>query len=98
MAISGLTKMVDGKCVPLTDAEVAEFIAAEAAWIRDKRNRLLEGVRTQRDELLAACDYTQLPDYPGEDKELWAQYRQDLRDVTEQKDLEAVVWPKAPVK
>jgi len=39
----------------------------------------LEGCRRHRDLLLAASDWTQLPDAPV-DKQAWANYRQALRD------------------
>lgn len=52
-------------------------------------------VRAQRNALLAACDWTQLPDSPV-DKTVWATYRQALRDVTNQSDPFAIVWPSAP--
>lgn len=39
----------------------------------------LERMRTQRDTLLAACDWTQTNDAPI-DRAAWAAYRQALRD------------------
>lgn len=58
----------------------------DAAWasIREERNRLL-----------AACDWTQLPDAPV-DTAAWAVYRQELRDVTLQPDPFNLVWPQPP--
>lgn len=50
-------------------------------------------IRGQRDALLAACDWTQLPDSPA-DKSMWAAYRTELRNVTTQ--ILPVVWPVAP--
>lgn len=40
-------------------------------------------VRTLRTQLLAECDWTQLPDSPV-DKDAWAAYRQALRDISNQ--------------
>ena len=40
--------------------------------------------RGKRAELLAASDWTQLPDVPLETKNVWVTYRQALRDITEQ--------------
>lgn len=54
-------------------------------------------VRARRDQLLQASDWTQLPDVPLETKEVWAAYRQALRDVTEQPDPFNIVWPALPV-
>lgn len=53
-------------------------------------------VRQERDQLLQASDYTQLPDVPLTDKAAWATYRQALRDVTTQTDPFNIVWPVAP--
>lgn len=41
------------------------------------------GLRAERDALLSACDYTQLPDSPANStvKAAWATYRQALRDL-----------------
>lgn len=52
-------------------------------------------VRTQRDVLLAACDWTQLPDVPldAPTKAEWVAYRQALRDVTNQADPHNIEWP-----
>lgn len=40
---------------------------------------LVERMRNHRDRLLAASDWTQLPDTPV-DRAAWAEYRQALRD------------------
>ena len=40
---------------------------------------LVERMRAHRDRLLAASDWTQLPDAPV-DREAWATYRQALRN------------------
>ena len=55
-------------------------------------------IRSQRDTLLAACDWTQLPDVPldTEQKQAWVVYRQALRDVTSQADPYNIEWPVAP--
>lgn len=53
-------------------------------------------VRSQRNALLSASDWTQLPDVPLATKETWAIYRQALRDITDQSDPFNIVWPVAP--
>ena len=53
-------------------------------------------VRAERDRLLQASDWTQLPDVPLVTKEAWAVYRQALRDVTLQPDPFNITWPVAP--
>lgn len=59
----------------------------------------IERMRGLRYALLAGCDWTQLPDAPvsPEKKEEWAEYRQALRDITDEfPDGENVVWPTRP--
>jgi uncharacterized protein YjiS (DUF1127 family) len=53
-------------------------------------------VRQNRNQLLQASDWTQLPDVPIETKEAWAVYRQALRDVTLQPDPFNITWPQPP--
>jgi len=65
---------------PVTDAEI------EAQW---------SVTRSERNNLLAALDWTQLPDAPV-DAAAWATYRQALRDITTQADPFAIVWPQGP--
>jgi hypothetical protein len=66
----------------MTTEDLAVVAATE--WVR---------IRIQRDALLVACDWTQLPDSPV-DKVVWASYRVQLRDVTTQ--TLPVVWPVSP--
>lgn len=53
-------------------------------------------LREERDRKLAATDWRATIDYPGDDQAAWLEYRQALRDVTEQ-DPENVTWPEEPV-
>ncbi len=53
-------------------------------------------MRSMRNNLLNACDYTQMSDFPG-DKEAWATYRQTLRDIPQTfTDPSDVIWPTEP--
>jgi hypothetical protein len=55
--------------------------------------------RAKRDALIAACDYTMLPDYPIDNagRAAWAAYRQALRDITGQAGFPLEIdWPEAP--
>ena len=64
--------------------------ATAAAWT---------AIRAQRNYLLTASDYTQLPDAPlvDEQKTAWIAYRQAIRDLPETtEDPDAVVWPERP--
>jgi hypothetical protein len=53
-------------------------------------------VRSERDKLLAAADWTQVADAPV-DQSAYAEYRQALRDVPEQAGFPSDVdWPEKP--
>ena len=62
----------------------------------DDENILWARIRYQRDQLLLACDWTQIAD-SASDKEAWAKYRQSLRDLPAQKtDPKKIKFPAAP--
>lgn len=64
-----------------------------------KEKEILEPIRNTRNKLLAECDWTQVPDAPltEEQKQVWATYRQELRDLTEGfVDEKSVNWPVKP--
>ena len=70
---------------PATPEQIIERTAAKATEVRQQRN-----------QLLADCDWTQLPDAPVL-RATWATYRQELRDLTAQEGFPwEVVWPEAP--
>lgn len=65
----------------------------------DPSEQLAAEVRTQRDALLAACDWTQMADSPlsKEEKAAYQAYRQALRDVPQQEGFpETINWPEEP--
>ena len=70
---------------PLTENDLAS-----------KEKALGEKIRIRRNQLLAACDYTQLPDNNDSKKAEWATYRQALRDLPEQAGFPDVEFPKDP--
>ena len=73
-----------------------QVTAASAEEIAERLQRKEAEVRQQRNELLSACDWTQLPDSPA-DHEAWAVYRQELRDVTAQAGFPwEINWPQTP--
>ena len=55
-------------------------------------------VRDQRSGRLNSSDWTQLPDSPltEEQKNAWRQYRQELRDITNQADPFSITYPSLP--
>jgi hypothetical protein len=83
--------LVDGQWL-----QTWQVTAASAEEIAERLQSKEAEVRQQRNELLSACDWTQLPDSPA-DHEAWATYRQELRDVTAQEGFPwDVTWPEAP--
>lgn len=59
---------------------------------------LLVLVRSKRNALLAGCDWTILADSPlnTAQKNAWKSYRQQLRDITKEENLESIQWPDSP--
>jgi hypothetical protein len=83
--------LVDGEWL-----QTWQVTAASAEEIAERLQLKEAEARQQRNELLSACDWTQLPDSPA-DHEAWATYRQELRDVTAQEGFPwDVTWPEAP--
>ena len=90
--------VVNGEPVamPPKPSDFAVFNYQTLQWDVDT-TRAEAAVRKERDTLIAATDWTQLPDVSQETRELWATYRQALRDVTLQEGFPlAVVWPDQP--
>lgn len=53
-------------------------------------------VRADRNALLSACDWTQLPDVTIPKKDEWATYRQALRNITNDPAFPNVTFPNNP--
>lgn len=56
-------------------------------------------VKARRREMLAECDWAQIPDAPLtlEEKAAWSDYRQALRDIPQiYDDPDAVIFPDLP--
>lgn len=103
------TYLMPAGCVETPPPQVGPGLLArwtEGGWVvvsapvempaEPTAEELASTARRRRDILLKRCDYTQLPDAPG-DKAAWAAYRQALRDVTDQPGFPvAIDWPKEP--
>lgn len=78
--------------IPDRPSDLHAFDYATRTWMLSE-----VAVRQRRDKLLSESDWTQLPDVPAETKAAWAEYRQALRDLTDQPGFpEGVLWPVAP--
>jgi len=67
----------------LSDTPKPSQAELDDAWHEVQQRRWLLTMRRQRDRLLAASDWTQMPDSPltDEQRAAWATYRQALRDA-----------------
>jgi len=66
------------------------------AWPQVQNDLAWTSVRSKRDALLAASDWTQVADAPV-DAAVWATYRQQLRDLPQNYILpDEVEWPEEP--
>ena len=96
-------ELVDGKWFTkyvlgpiFTDNEEATAVEQENAYKAAKDAEQAKAIRTQRNQLLAESDWTQLADAPV-DKTIWAVKRQALRDISLQDGFPFdLVWPDAP--
>lgn len=84
-------KMVNGEETPLSDDDLAQLEIDIGNAVSDRWSQ----VRIERNVKLTESDWTQLPDAPV-DAAAWAEYRQALRDVTDQTDPFDITWPTAP--
>jgi len=91
-------KIVDGERIELTAEENAIRDAEEKAWADGEFDRAMDGLRAKRNRLLSETDF-----YALSDVEMTAeikQYRQDLRDLTDNlktaEDVDGVIWPELP--
>lgn len=100
-------RIVNGVVTNRWTAELGDESYNEPSWAETQYSiniievedpRLIQ-LRADRNEKLSDCDWTQLPDAPlsEEQKELWQEYRQALRDLPETvSDLNNIVWPTKP--
>jgi hypothetical protein len=55
-----------------------------------------EEIRQERNKLLTESDWTQLGDSPLSSSQEWKDYRQSLRDITNQTNPFQITWPTKP--
>ena len=88
-----MKKMLDGVLMDMTDEDIAQY---EATQVEVEAQRPA-AERCHRDALLAATDWTQLPDVPEATRNAYTAYRQALRDVPAQEGFpDDIVWPPTP--
>ena len=101
-------RLVKGEVEPIENSPYFQFpytieeLTEEEIAINREKKRQLDWIpfREQRDQLLRDSDWTQISDYAlvsEEEKVLWAEYRQALRDLPETyPNSEDIVWPTKP--
>ena len=85
-------------CAPYIEARAVYAVNVEALSQDELDQRVASkwgAIRNERNGKLAASDWTQLADAPV-DEEAWADYRQALRDITNQADPFDIEWPVEP--
>lgn len=84
-----INRLVNGEIFALTSEEIEELKAKEVV-------KAASSIRSERDEKLTSCDWTQVIDAPV-DQEAWSVYRQALRDIPAQEGFPNTVnWPTEP--
>jgi len=71
-------------CAPYDDGEFVSIVQVEsmtAEEIQAAKNSAMANIRSQRNQLLKDCDWTQAVDCTIAKKAEWATYRQALRDL-----------------
>jgi hypothetical protein len=89
--------------IPYRDTLNADIEVNFDKWLKFSKDKecdvIGDEIRTERNHLLALCDWTQNADSPldSDQKSAWAAYRQALRDVPEQQGFPYdVIWPTQP--
>jgi hypothetical protein len=92
------TKIINGQVVELTEEESAARDAQEQEWAAGEFDRSMLQLRQQRNQKLASTDWLALSDQILNQE--WADYRQALRDITQDletvQDVNSVIWPTEP--
>tara|TARA_B100000212_G_scaffold98077_1_gene72020 strand:+ start:3561 stop:3842 length:282 start_codon:yes stop_codon:yes gene_type:complete len=90
-------KMLNGVTIKMTEEEIADYNASlptDAEILASK----WQGVRNQRNSLLAQTDWvvTKASETGVAETDAWKTYRQALRDITTQSDVDNITWPTEP--
>lgn len=84
--------------IPLKPSEYCVFDYTTKQWVQQESLAIVD-VLPKRQRLLYSSDWTQIPNGPltSEQQQAWADYRQQLRDITSQSGYPFnVVWPIPP--
>lgn len=82
--------------IPEKPSPYADFDYTTKQWVVNTA-MVVFNVLDKRKKLLAATDWTQMPDVSIATKAAWAAYRQELRDITTQAGYPTeITWPTPP--
>lgn len=82
--------------IPEKPSPYADFDYDSKQWVVNTP-MVVFNVLEKRKKLLAATDWTQMPDVSIATKAAWAAYRQELRDITAQAGYPTeITWPTPP--
>ena len=87
---------IDGVHYLLTTQQEQEAEDKRVAWEAGANAREWAKIREKREELLKESDWTQFSDSPKKDQQSIKDYRQALRDITDQADPFNITWPTEP--
>lgn len=96
------TVVITGSTFSIEEDEVVEYQTVRAkteSEIAADTEQKWVNIKSQRAIYLAESDWTQLVDSPIAGtplQELWREYRQALRDITNDPNPDSVVWPQKP--
>lgn len=85
--------------IPYTTEEQTEYDAKRAAWNAGANTRKAAEVRAKRDAKLSETDWRVIKALENDTLQEfeWAEYRQELRDITKQPGFpNSVTWPVEP--
>lgn len=92
-----MNKIVDGVLIAMTDAEIAELKASDPSESERTAQKWLE-IRALRNSKLQETDWVvaKASETGVAVSDDWKTYRQALRDVPTQSDVDNITWPTKP--
>ena len=92
-----MKQLLNGTLVEMTDAEIAEYNARQPSDDKILSHKW-ESIRSQRDVLLNKTDWmvTKALETGVPVTDAWKNYRQALRDIPTQSDVDNINWPTEP--
>jgi len=92
-----MKQLLNGTIVEMTDEEIAQYNARQPSDAKILSHKW-ESIRTQRNVLLNKTDWmvTKALETGVPVTDAWKNYRQALRDVPTQSDVDNINWPTEP--